>query len=74
MMEYVKYIYHLVNVAVQGLEHAKLFTKSGLVNQVSEVVIMVRFRSTVLRDVKKLLCKAGTQVPNYQAAHPARYN
>jgi hypothetical protein len=46
----------------------------GSVKQVSGVLGAVIVKSTVLRDVERLLRKAGTYVPNYQLAHPLRCN
>jgi hypothetical protein len=42
------------------------------VKQVSGTLGVVTVNSTVLRDVDRLLRKAGTYVPNYQVAHPLR--
>jgi hypothetical protein len=41
----------------------------GSVKQVSGVLGAVTVKSTVLRDVDRLLRKAGTYVRNYQVAH-----
>jgi len=45
---------------------------AGSVKQVTGVLGAVNVKSTVLRDVDRLLRKAGTYVPNYQVTHPLR--
>jgi len=44
------------------------------VKQVSGVLGAVTVKSTVLRDVDRLLRKAGTYVPNYQVTRHLRCN